>query len=98
VKQIWPHGLANWLRMGVQAIAQRVGVTVSPSVLASPVVNYKALDVVSADYRKAAADTMNRSTEGEQRHVSTAHISTLEMAGQRELPSGQDVVLATSRA
>lgn len=48
----------------MQAVAQCVGVSLSPEVLASPAVNFRALDAVTADSRRAAADAINRSTEG----------------------------------
>ncbi len=48
----------------VQAIAVRAGAAVSPATLAQPVVNHRALDVVSAEARKAAANSASSQSEG----------------------------------
>ncbi len=47
-----------------QAIAARAGAAVSPAALAQPVVNHRALDTVSAESRKAAADAASAQVEG----------------------------------
>ena len=50
--------------VNVQAIAMRAGAAVSPAALAQPVVNHRALDAVSAEARKASADTASFQSEG----------------------------------
>ena len=48
----------------MQAIAARAGAAVSPAALAQPVVNHRALDTVSAESRRAAADAASAKIEG----------------------------------
>jgi hypothetical protein len=48
----------------MQAIAARAGAAVSPAALAQPVVNHRALETLSAESRKAAADAASAKIEG----------------------------------